>query len=409
MTQDRLHPDQASPGLPRRTQLAILAIAAVAALFLLFGVPALARLFAPKPPPPPAAPPPGTFVATDEQWATLRFVTVSTTGFRSQDETDGKIATNDDHTTQVFSPFSGRVTRVMVKAGDQVRAGQPLFAVQAAEFAQGQADLATALAQVRLTEAAEARQAALVKANGAALKDWQQSQADAATAHANLEAVRNRLRILGESDAQIAALERSVQAKASAAEAVVTSPIAGVVTQRAVGVGQNVGSVTNGGANPAFVVSDLSTVWLVGALREADASQARVGQTVEVRTEALPGQVFTAKVDYVSPTVDPLTHRVAVRATIANPGERLKPEMFASFTLVTDSVSNAIGVPEDAVIFEGDTARVWVAHGGRALELRQIKAGRIADGVVEVVSGLRPGERIVTSGSLFIDRAAQGD
>jgi cobalt-zinc-cadmium efflux system membrane fusion protein len=409
MTEERMHHAEAPAGLPRRTQLAILAVAALAALFLLYGVPALGRLFAPKPPPPPAAAPPGTFVATDEQWATLRFITISTTGFRSQAETDGKIATNDDHTTQVFSPYSGRVIRVLAKAGDQVRAGQPLFVVQAAEFAQGQADLATALAQVKLTEAAEARQRELFKSNGAALKDWQQSQADFATAKANLEAVRNRLRILGESDAQIAALERSLDGKATAAEAVVTSPIAGVVTQRAVGVGQNVGSVTNGGTNPAFVVSDLSSVWLVGNLREADAPAARVGQTVEVRTQALPGQVFTAKVDYVSPTVDPLTHRVAVRATIPNPGGLLKPEMFASFTLVTDGVTNSIGVPEDAVIFEGDTARVWVAHPGHALELRQIKAGRVVDGVVEVVSGLQPGERVVTSGSLFIDRAAQGD
>jgi len=82
--------------------------------------------------------------------------------------------------------------------------------------------------------------------------------------------------------------------------------------------------------------------------------------------------------------------------------------MFASFTLVTSDATSAIGVPEAAVIYEGDTARVWVAHDGRALELRQIKAGRTENGLVEVLSGLQAGERVVTSGSLFIDRAAQG-
>lgn len=408
MNIDLLKRPTQSRSWPARVQIGALAAVGAAALFLLFGMPALAQLFAAKPKPEPA-PTPGAFVATDQQWATLRFATVEMTGFRSQTETDGKIATNDDHTTQVFSPFSGRVTRVLVKAGDRVRAGQPLFAVQATEFAQAQSDFVTALAQFKLTQAAEARQRELVKAQGAAVKDWQQSQADLATATANLQNVKSRLRILGESDAQIAAQERGAAAGPSAAETLVRSPIDGVVTQRSVGEGQNLASVSNGGNTPALVVSDLASVWLVGDLRDADVARARAGQAVEVRTPALPGRVFTAKVDFVSPVVDPVTHRVPVRATIANPDGLLRPDMFASFTLFTDEASQSVGVPEDAVIFEGDTARVWVARGGHALELRQIKAGRTFDGVVEAISGLRPGERVVTSGSLFIDRAAQGD
>jgi len=397
----------AAKTLPRQTQIGLLGAAAVVAAFLFFGLPWLGQLFAPKPAPPPPAPPPGTFVATDQQWATLKFVTVAAQGFRSQTQTDGKIATDDDRTTQVFSPYSGRVTRVLAKVGDTVSAGQPLFAVQASEFVQGQADLAGALAQVKLTEAADVRQHDLLQSNGAALKDVQQADSDLATAKAALEAVRGRLHILGESDAQITALEHGASGKG--AETVVTAPISGVVTQRAVGAGQNIGSVTNGGANPAFVVSDIGTVWLVGNLREDDAPQAHVGQAIEVTVPALPGRVFSAKVDYVSPTVDPVTRRVAVRAQIANPGGVLKPEMFAAFTLITSDATDAVGVPEAAVIFEGDTARVWVAHDGHALELRQIKAGRTSGDMVEVVSGLQPGERVVTSGSLFIDRAAQGN
>jgi cobalt-zinc-cadmium efflux system membrane fusion protein len=174
-------------------------------------------------------------------------------------------------------------------------------------------------------------------------------------------------------------------------------------------VGQNIGSVTNGGSSPAFVISDLSTVWLVGNLREDDAPSARVGQPVEVRAPALPGRVFKANVDFVAPTVDPATRRVAVRAQIENPDGALKPEMFANFTLITSPTTSASSVPQEAVIYEGDTARVWIAHDGHALELRQIKTGRTSDGLIEVLSGLQPGERVVTSGSLFIDRAAQGD
>jgi cobalt-zinc-cadmium efflux system membrane fusion protein len=366
-------------------------------------------LLAAKPPPAEAPPPPGTFKPTAEQLATLKIVTVEPVGFRPGVETEGKVATDDDHTTQVFSPYSGRVTRVMAKAGDSVRAGQPLFAIQASEFIQAQNDLTAAQAQLKLAEAAEAREHELYKINGAALKDWAQSQADLINAQTALGAVHGRLRVLGQSDAQIAALEKRPQGQPLAAETVVGAPIAGVVVQRAVGPGQNLGSVTNGGTSPAFVVSDLSSVWLVGQLREADAPKARQGQAVEVRVAALPGRVFAGKVSFVAPTVDPTSRRVMIRATVANPDGVLKPEMFAEFTLLTGGQTSVVAAPEEAVIYEADTARVWVARPGGLLELRQIKTGMTQEGEVEVTSGLQPGERIVTSGALFIDRAAKGD
>jgi cobalt-zinc-cadmium efflux system membrane fusion protein len=406
----KMSPTGGSAGraLPLRTQFGLLGAVALAAILLLFGLPLLAHSFERRPPPPPPVTP-GSFVATEQQWRTLQFAAVGLHDFRSQTETEGRIATNDDRSTQVYSPFSGRITRVLVRAGEAVRAGQPLFAVSASEFVQAQADLATALAQVRLTRANEARQSDLVSANGAAVRDWQQSQADLAAAEANLGAVKNRLRVMGEGEAQIAAVERSGAPPRGVPETIVRSPIAGVVTQRSVGVGQNIGSVTNGGTNPAFVVSDLATVWLEGDMRAEDAEAARVGQAVEVRTPALPGRVFAATVDFVSPTVDPNTHRVAVRATIANPGGLLRPQTFASFRLFTDGGAKTVGAPEAAVIFEGETARVWVVHGGRALELRQVRAGLTQGGLVQILAGLKPGDRLVTSGSLFIDRAAQGE
>jgi cobalt-zinc-cadmium efflux system membrane fusion protein len=399
----------AAHALPPRRQLVILAVVAVAAVAILFGLPALASLFAPKPPPPPAAPPAGTFRVTQDQWATLSFATLQSMSFQPGVETDGAIATDDDRTTSVYSPYSGRVTRVFAKVGDSVRAGQPLFAVDAAEYAQGENDLATAVAQLRLTQAAAARQQQLYKVNGAAQKDLIQSQTDLANAQAALAAVRNRLRILGKSDAEIAALEARPPDRGASSETVVSSPITGVVIQRAVGPGQNLASISNSGSNAVFVVSDLSTVWLVGNVREVDAPLARVGQAIEVRATALPDRVFTATVNYVSPTVDPATHRVTVRASVANPDGVLKPSMFASFHLVTGADTSAVGVPADAVIYEGDTARVWVARSPGVLELRNIQTGQTQGEMVEVISGLSPGDRVVTSGSLFIDRAAKSD
>jgi membrane fusion protein, heavy metal efflux system len=398
-----------SQAMPVRRQVIILASASAAVMALLFGLPALGSLFAAKPAPPPPAPPAGAFHVTQDQWQALTITPVQATGFHAAVETEGKIATDDDKTTQVYSPYSGRVTRVFAKIGDVVHAGQPLFAIDAAEFVQAQSDLATAHAQLALTRAAEARQHALYEINGAALKDWQQSQTDLASAEAGLAAVRNRLRILGKSDADIGAMESRPLGRGLSPEAIVSSPISGVVIQRAIGVGQNLGSVTNGGSNAAFQVSDLSTVWLVGNVREVDSPLAKVGQPIQVRVTALPGRVFTAKVDYVAPTVDPVSRRVTVRAAITNPDGALKPEMFASFSLTTGGESTAVGVPADAVIYEGDTARVWVAKSGGLLELRQIRTGETQNGLVEVTSGLSASDRVVTGGALFIDRAAKGD
>jgi cobalt-zinc-cadmium efflux system membrane fusion protein len=397
-------------GMPPSRQWLIIGIAAVAVLALFLGLPPLLRLFAPKPPPEPAAPPPGTFVATPEQWATLKFAKVAAADFSPEAETDGKIATDDDVTTQVFSPYSGRVTKIFVKAGDKVRAGQPLFAVAAAEFVQGQSDLTTAVAQAKLAQANEARLKGLLATNGIAVKDYQQSQSDLAAAEASLHAARDRLKVLGKSDAQIAAMEASPAAGAAAAETVVSAPISGTVTQRSIGVGQTLGSVTNGGTSPAFVISDLAKVWLVGNLREADSGRARVGQPLHVHVQALPDRVFTATVNYVSPTVDPATRRVAVRATVDNPDGVLKPEMFADFDLITGTGQTSASVSEDSVIYEGDTARVWVADPARRLlSLREIKVGEVTGNKVQVLSGVEPGESVVTSGSLFIDRAAKPD
>jgi cobalt-zinc-cadmium efflux system membrane fusion protein len=184
----------------------------------------------------------------------------------------------------------------------------------------------------------------------------------------------------------------------------VTAPIEGVVSDRQVGPGQYLQA---GNSTPVYTIGDLATVWLVADVREVDAPLVEIGQPVEVRVLALPGKVFEAKLTSVGSAVDPVTHRVPVRATIANADGKLKPQMFASFSIITSGESHALAVPEEAVVREGDAARVWVVQGHDALALRQIRTGRSNNGMIEVLEGLKPGEKIVTRGSLFIDRAAQ--
>jgi membrane fusion protein, heavy metal efflux system len=407
--------------LSRRAQLAILAMAAALALLAAIVAPIIRSHFAARKEVAAPAGSPGTFRPTEAQWATLKIAPVQLLSFRTERVTDGKIANNDDMTTPVFSPYSGRVTRLFAKAGDRVSKGDPLLALEASEFVQGQNDLIaaasalnTARSQVKLATINEERQHQLHEAKAGALKDWQQAQADLESvkntlrsAEIALNSVRNRLRILGKSDAEISALET---AQKMSPEAVITAPITGTVTQRQVGLGQYINSASAGASSPVFSIGNLSTVWLVANVRETDAPLMRVGQPVEVRVLAYPGRVFKAKLTYVASSVDPNTHRLQVRAEVESPDSDLKPEMFASFSIITGGDSAAPGAPQDAVVYEGDTARVWVAHDDRSLGLRPIRTGRVSsEGMVEVLAGLEPGEKVVVAGTLFIDRVAKGD
>jgi membrane fusion protein, heavy metal efflux system len=376
-------------------------IAAVLLLVAILAVWAGRRILALHEAPVAVAPsPPGTFRATAQQLKSLTVETVQTHGFISEELTEGKIGVNGDRATPVFSPYSGRVTRVIAGLGDTVKSGAPLATLEASEFVQAQNDLKLAAAQLKLARINETRKHALYDAKGGSLQDWQQAQTDLSSADTALTSVRNRLKILGKSDSQIADLER---AQSIDPVATLTAPIAGVVVDRQVGPGQYLQS---GSGTPVFTIADPSSVWLLANVRETDAGLVKLGQSVEVRVLAYPKRAFKARVTYVAALVDSVTHRLPVRAEIDNRDGALKPEMFANFRILTSDASESPAVPEAAVVYEGDAAHVWVEAGDGLLSLRPIRTGRSNDGLIEVLEGLKPGERVVTKGGLFIDQAA---
>jgi cobalt-zinc-cadmium efflux system membrane fusion protein len=365
--------------------------------------------------------PPGTFRPTEAQWAGFKIEPVRLLSFRPEQITEGNIAIDDDLTTPVFSPFSGRVIKLIAKLGDHVEPGAPLFEIQASEFVQAQNDLITALAnlqtarsQLGQAQTNEKRAHELYLAQGGSLKDWQQAQTDFVTAQNTvrsdeiaLHAVRNRLRILGKDDKEIASLEAQPTQKLDSVT-VVRAPIGGIITQRQVGLGQYINSTASGGSNPVYTIGNRSTVWLIANVREMDAPLMQLGLPVEVHVLAFPKRTFKAKISWVAPSIDPNTHRLSVRADVENAGGELKPGMFANFSIIIGEAATAAAVPQSAIVYEGDTARVWVTGDGTVVA-RSVRPGRITDGMVEILAGLSEGEKVVTSGALFIDRAASND
>ena len=387
--------------LPRAVQLRWLGLAAVALLVVALAV--FWFLHRAADADGGAPPPPDTFKPTAQQLKTFTIEQVATRPFASIEVADGRIAVDADRATPVYSPFSGRIALLNAGLGDVVAAGAPLALIEASEFVQAQNDLAAALAQERLTRAVLERRRALFEAQGASQQEVQQAEADRATAAAALAAVESRLAILGRSGAEIEQLKGGARGDARVA---LKAPLAGVVVDRQAGPGQYIQA---GAGTPLYTIADTRRVWVIGNVRESDAREVRPGQPVEVRVPAWPERVWSARLNYVAATVEAATHRVTVRAELANADGALKPEMLASLRITTSAAGTSVGVPEGAVVFEGAQAHVWVVRAGDVIGLREIRVGRSADGFVEVREGLQAGERVVTRGSLFIDRAARHD
>ncbi len=360
--------------------------------------------------------PTGIFHPTAAQWATLTVEPVEQQQFRLEFATEGKIAVNDDSSTPIFSPYAGRVTKLQAKPGEFVRRGQLLFVVEATDTVQGLNDFIAALSatntarsKLNLAQIVEKRANDLYAGKAVPLKDWQQAQADLAAAQNDMrssesavEAARNRLRILGRTDEEIATFQEKRQINP---DTPIYSPIEGTVVQRKVGPGQYISS---GATDPAFVIGDLSTVWLTAFVRETDASNVSVGQDIAFSVLAAPGRRYQARINYVASAFDPVSRRLLVRAAVENKDGILKPEMFANVTIFSDFNQSKIStpaVPRKAVIYEGGVSRLWIARDDRSIELRQVKLGLTNAKMIQVLAGVRAGEKVITKGSLFIDRA----
>src|SRR5882757_2920084 len=356
------------------------------------------------------------YTPTPAEWASLSIQPVVEKAFRAELVTEGKIAIDEDRSTPVFSPYAGRVTKLLARHGDAVVNGQSLFVIEAADNVQAQNDFIAAMTAMNkaksalaLAEIQDKRARDLFEGKAVPLKDFQQAQAnliqaqnDMRSSQTALEASRNKLKILGLTDDDIAAFQDKGRINP---ETTIFAPIAGTVVQRKIGPGQYVNA---GASDPVFVIGDLSSVWLTAFVRETETSAVSVGQELTFHVLALPGRVLTGQINYVAAAIDPATRRLMVRATVDNTAGQLKPEMFATVTIYAPGDAPSVGVPKQALIYEGSEVRVWVAHEDKTIELRQIKTGLTNGDLVEVHGNLKSGEQIVTKGSLFIDRAASG-
>jgi cobalt-zinc-cadmium efflux system membrane fusion protein len=354
---------------------------------------------------------PDSLRVVPDQMHQLQIVAAKGHVFRGQASAIGQIGYNEDASTVVLTPFSGRVTRLIARLGDQVKQGDPLLEIDSPEqfvqqndFIAAQAARRKASSQRGLAQIQENRVRGLHEGKAAPSKDLQQAEAQLAAAENDLraadaafEAARVRLKILGRSEAEILKLEET---GALSRVTTIVAPIDGTIVSRKVGPGQYV-KADSGDA--LYTIADLSTMWLKAQIFEQDIAKVRVGQEIEARVSAVPDKVFRARVDAINSASDLATRRVVVRSEIRNPDGLLRAEMFAMFRINIDEGVASPAVPTNAVIREGNAATVWVEIEPLLFKRRAVEIGVQQDDLTQIRSGLGVGERVVAHGAIFVD------
>lgn len=297
----------------------------------------------------------------------------------------GVVAFDEERVAAIIPPVQGRVVRLLAATGDHVGASAPLALVYSADVAGAGAGLAEARIARIAAEQNLARAERLSIEGAGSLREVVDARTNLATARAE--------------EARAAAVLRSMGAPASGAGMyTLRSPIAGTVVRRALRVGAE---ARPDAAEPAFLVSDLSHVWVLAHVHEGQGSVVRAGDAAEVTFPSLPGTVLRAPVARVADAVDPDTRTLVVRIPVENRDGLLRPEMFARVNL-RSSARVAITVPVTAVITVGGEAVVLVERAPGRYERRAVVLGAEIGERVQVLGGLRPGERVVTRGALLL-------
>jgi membrane fusion protein, heavy metal efflux system len=338
-----------------------------------------------------------TVTLTEEQVKAVRVAAVAEHEFAPRHRTEGFIDFNQDRAVPVFSPWQGRIGRLLAKAGDDVKQGDVLFTIDSPDLVTAESNLIAAAGVLQLTTRALERARAMFESQSIAQKDLDQATSDQQTAQANLEAARAAVRIFGKSDVEI---DRIVAGRTTATELRIASPISGRVTARNAAPGQ---LVQPGNAPAPFTVADISTMWMVANVPEDELPQMRLAEPVEASLAAYPGRTFTGTISNIGAAVDPSTHRVTVRSEIRDPRHELRPQMLGTFVIQTGAAVRSPAVPMAGVVREGDgTMEVFVTPDARRFTRRAVKLGIQQDGLHQIVEGVAAGEQVATDNALFL-------
>jgi membrane fusion protein, heavy metal efflux system len=295
---------------------------------------------------------------------------------------------------RVGSPVAGRILRLVVFEGQNVRTGQVLATLHSTDLSDAQMQLIKADSQQNLAAAGVKRAKQLVEAEVIGRAELERREAEQVQAATDVASYRTQLRGLGMGDAQIRQLEANHRITA---DYPIVAPRSGIVLKRDVTVGQVVQP-----ADLVFTIADLSNVWVVANVPEEDAGTLRAGMPVTVSVPALPKETIRGNLSYVSPVVDPATRTVIVRMEVPNGNGLLKPDELASMTL-TGHAERKLTVPNTAVVREDNKDYVFVQSRPDRCVLREVSLGVEEDDRRVVQSGVTATDTIVLDGAFHLN------
>jgi len=311
-----------------------------------------------------------------QQLIGVRTALVSHTPMTKEIRAVGQVTADETRLSHVHTKVEGWVEKLYVNfTGMRVQKGQPLLSIYSPELVATQEEYLLALrAQKRLKQSPFGE----VAGGGESL----------------LAASRRRLELWDVPDSEIRRIE-----KAGKPFKAITlyAPTSGFVMEKNVIAGQKVDSATD-----LLVIADLSAVWVQVEFYEQDAALVRVGEQAALTTAAYSGRAWKGAIDYIFPSVDPQTRTLRARLRFANPGLLLKPGMYAD-VMINKPLGYQLTVPEEAVLDSGTRQIIFLARGDGHFEPREVRLGQRANGRIEILSGLKHGDRIVTSGNFLVD------
>ena len=338
---------------------------------------------------------PQLFNIPQDQMSHVQVVTVEPATLKRTLRLTGAVAYNAFKTTPVISQVGGPVGRILVVPGEHVKEGQAMLDVSSPDYSQLLDAYLKAADSQRLASKNFTRAQELYAHHAIAEKDLEQAESDRNQAQADLNAAEQGMKILGIKDPS------RLASAPSSAQIPVLAPISGEVVERLVSPGQ----VVQAGQTQAFTISDLSTVWVLANVYQADLAYVQSGDDVVVQTDAYPGS-FHGKISYVSPALDPNTRTLQARIIVDNPGEKLKRDMYCTVTVTAGTISNVVAVPDSSVLRDDNNQPfVYVSTGANQFGRRGVDLGESQNGQTRILKGISVGEKVVGDGSLFLQFA----
>jgi membrane fusion protein, heavy metal efflux system len=328
--------------------------------------------------------------------AGIKLASVSTQAAATSIRLPGVVEPNAYRQVAVTPLVAGRVIRISAELGDRVRRGQTMARIYSPELAEAQTRYVAARAMLDAHDRELQRTEKLLEIGAASRQELERIHAEHAAQTAEVQTARARLELLG---VPAAALDNLAAGKDVGATTSVPAPLDGVVTERLANTGLNVDPAAR-----LFTVVDLSNVWVIADLYEKDFARVRVGNGAIITTTAYPDLRLEGRISYIDPQVNPDTRTARLRVEVPNTRGELRLGMYADVTVTGGEGASATVVPRSAVQNVGNRTVVYLANPkepGRFTE-REVRLGEPAGNVVEVLSGVRPGDIVATEGSFSI-------